>query len=95
MIWLKIKARCEQQKEGWSLSGQARKHLNFACFVKIMYEQGSEELFCVSNNVIMVTNMQSTRTGDNKDWDLVGWYHHGACNGLILSAGRNWFLHPL
>ena len=70
-------------------------YLNFACFVKIIYDQGSEELFCVSNNVIMVTNMQSTRTADNKDWDLVGWYHHGACNGLILSAGRNWFLHPL
>ena len=62
----------------------------FACFVKIMFEQRAEELFSVSNNVIMVTNTQSTRPADNKDWDLVG----GACNGLILSAGRNCFLHP-
>ena len=53
----------------------------------MMFEQSREELFSVSNNVIMVTNMQS-HAWDNKD--LVG-----ACNGLMLSAGRNWFLHPL
>ena len=40
----------------------------FGCFVKILFELRSEELFSVSNNVIMVTNTQST--ADNKDWDM-------------------------
>ena len=52
----------------------------FACFVKMMFEQSSEELSSVSNNVIMVTNTQSTRTADNKDWDLGG----GGCALVLL-----------
>ena len=49
-------------------------------FVKMMFEQNPEELFSVSNNVIMVTNTQSTRTADNKDWDLGG----GGCALVLL-----------